>query len=472
MNLSASPWIPVRHLDGSPSLLSLNELFQQAENIRDLSVNPQERIALTRLLICLTQAACGFPEDSNDWPDTHWNLATTVPAYLKKWQDHFQLLGKGPRFLQRELPSSEKPYPLDQINFLRATGNSPTVLDHRLNDLRTPEADTALDLLVYQNFFIGGMMASKVKGNGPALKSLHTFIQDKTLAATIRANCLDEESLLTPTGRPIWEIPEDAENATRTYLGRLVPLPCRVWLEEDLSGIRIAQGFQAPELIDFARESSNSLIVGYDDKLRILRAQPERGLWRDLTALTIGRRATESESAAPPILQSHKEEYLTSGHIPLWSGELIKAVDAKILDSTESSFQLPQALFSETGRTRYDQGVKYAEIWSGKARKAAFAYGKALLVDKPDTAATLRHFWHTLDQQAHLLLETVQQPPIDPLWQDPWHTLVRQAAYNAYRAACPAGAAHSRNLLAHAAGLRAFKPSSKKIAKKATTPSS
>ena len=64
MNLTIDPWIPVERADGSRELLSLQDFFAQARELHDLAVKPHERIALMRLLLCITQVALDGPTDA------------------------------------------------------------------------------------------------------------------------------------------------------------------------------------------------------------------------------------------------------------------------------------------------------------------------------------------------------------------------------------------------------------------------
>ncbi len=67
MNLTRDPWIPAVRNDGTRDLFSLDDLFAQAHTLRDLAVKPHERIALMRLLLCITQAALDGPADEEAW---------------------------------------------------------------------------------------------------------------------------------------------------------------------------------------------------------------------------------------------------------------------------------------------------------------------------------------------------------------------------------------------------------------------
>ncbi|MDF1712190.1 MAG: type I-E CRISPR-associated protein Cse1/CasA [Akkermansiaceae bacterium] len=472
MNLVTDPFIPIRFSDGKCEHLNLCQLFQDAANITDLSVNTQERISLLRLLVGITQAALGLPPHEEAWDDFGQDLEEKVSRYLEDWKPSFELFGEDQRFLQSKLPAREKAYPINQIDYTAAAGNTATTLDHRHPSRQAGQL--ALTLLVYQNFFIGGSMASKVKGNGPSLKTLHTFLKGKNLRETILYNCIDQDTLKIPVGRPVWEKPLDAANATQTYLGRLIPAPCKVWLGENGANVQIDQGFVYPEFEEIAPETSSTVIVltfNKKEEKRLMRAQPNKGIWRDLHSLTVLSKS-KNEGRAPQILISHKFQLGGTQHLPIWCGEMIKAKDAKILDSVESSFELPAQLFENSGRELYQQGVNHADFRAKLLADAVKAYGKFLFIEKPDPSAAQRHFWHRLDQESAKLLNVVASPALLDKEKfgpssDPWSRAVHFAAVEAYQASCPA--ISSRQIQAHATGLTKLNPRKKKAAKKAAT---
>lgn len=100
MNLTTDPWIPVIGADGRQRFISLHDLFASAHELRDLSVKPHEKIALLRLLICITQAALDGPKDYYAWGTCRNSIQSAAKRYLDKWADSFELFGEGPRFLQ------------------------------------------------------------------------------------------------------------------------------------------------------------------------------------------------------------------------------------------------------------------------------------------------------------------------------------------------------------------------------------
>lgn len=460
-NLIDTPWISVRWVlpaHRNPPLVSLGDAFLRSSEIADLDCAPHERIALTRLLVCLTHAALGAPEDEDDWEGFGKEIESAVPAYLAQPAIHsrFNLLGDGPRFLQRR-PASISPedgYPLSKICFNLSSGNNPKLLDHWGEDSRPwPPAAVALALLCLQNFFVGGSMASKVKGNGPALKSLQMLLAGSSLRKTILRNCLDLKTIAETgagLGHPVWETPADGG-----LLSRLAPVSCALWLSDDFDTVFIDQGHQYLEFESY-RDPYASTETLKDDRRRLIRAKPDQGIWRDLHLLTNLTNATGS--SAPLNLQCFNRRKEIGEFTDLWVGELIKAKDAKIEDCTESSFTIPHRLFDRNGREIYAVGVAWAETISRSLYGAIKTYGSILRNEHPPVSEGQKHFWHQLDQSHRILILMAGDPQPsstaigDPGASDPWTALVRRAAVHAYESVCPH--ATPRQIQAHAAGKR------------------
>lgn len=500
-NLTSDPWIPVRWLDGRSTSVSLSELFADASKIADLAVPPHERISIMRLLVCITQAAHGAPETSNDWPGWDDVLESSVAAYLTKWRDHFNLMGDGARFLQSPI-QDDKDYPTAQMVFHFATGFSSTLLDHEGDEDRDlSPAFIARALLAYQNHFVGGSMgrAFKIKGiAGPAINALHSFLIGGNLRETIILNCIDRETLHPSIlGKPVWEGGEKSD-----YLVRLAPTPCKLWLVSEARRIKISQGdIYGIYSLSKIRETSTTIVVREVKKVPIkmlLRAKPNKGIWRDLHCITV---VQMEESHAPLTFLSHIEAH-NEGSISFWTGELIKAKDAKILDALESVFTVPFLLFTPIGQDRYQKGVGFAEKIERRLMAAVYTYGMYLSTEskikgeesdgyievvlkklrnpkrkRSQVEDALRHFWNTLDQQSGILLELLKGigTAEDPLGsanfgeaRDPWTLAVRAAANAAYEHTCPRG--NPRQYEAYAAGLRVLRPLPKKTKSTARKP--
>lgn len=482
-NLINSPWIPVRWrkdaASGTPALVSLDEAFRRISEIADLDCAPHERIALTRLLVCITHAALGAPEDDESWDGFGDDMATAVSEYLHRddIRPHFNLLGDGPRFLQSKKNSARasEGYPLCKIFFQLSSGNSPKLLDHWGEDARpwSPHA-AALGLLCLQNFFVGGSMASKVKGNGPSLKSLQMLLIGESLQTTVLRNCMDMETIKQSggvLGAPVWVAPPDGN-----LLARLAPTSCALWLSDDLASTLIDQGHQYPEFEAYRDPYATVLTI--NDNRRLLRANLEKGIWRDLHLLT---NAKSSEDTAGPLnLQSFNARRELEEETQLWVGELIKAKDAKIIDCTESTFTVPHQLFCEDGRRIYAAGIDHTENISKSLYGAIKTYWSALKHENPPISEGQKQFWHRLDQQHRTLIQLAGDPESrrgQPAFgaegaEDAWTKLVRKAAQSAFDAVCPRST--PRQIQAYANGIkpliRALYPKSKESNSKKRTP--
>ena len=470
-NLVIDPWIPVRYIDSSSERVSLETLFKDCSSIADLDCQPHERISLMRLLICVTQAELGSPDAPEDWSGFGSDLESRAVAYLKRpdIQPHFNLFGDGQRFLQGIVNENEKSYLATQMVFYFATGNSPTLLDHSGGTDRVLACDfLARTLLAYQNFFVGGSMASKVKGNGPSLKFLHSFLFGKNLKKSILLNCLDAETLADSginMGRPIWE--NNSQTSTSTYLGRLVPFSCKVRLHINRIHAWIEDGLAYPEFPE-SREPTATIAIKGDQRF-LLRADLGKGIWKDLHVVMNIQRTAANTLAAPLSLRSHMGE-LDQGELQLWLAELCKAKDAKIIDFLESHISVPVSLLNDRGRAHYESGITFADIQSNQLFGAVKQNGAALKNENPPTDEAKKQFWHALEAQCSVLLQIAGSPSIlNGLsfgeGEDDWTVAVRRAAKVAYDHVCPRQT--PRQMQAYAAGLKVLFPKPKK--KKAAT---
>jgi CRISPR system Cascade subunit CasA len=255
-------------------------------------------------------------------------------------------------------------------------------------------------------------------------------------------------------GQPVWEqMPASAadkpavENATRTYLGRLVPLTRAICIGSDGKSLLLANALDFPTYDEGFREATATIITRSNGEERApLGASLGRAPWRQLHALTV-RRFAQNTTGGPLALAN------LDGHeeFDLWVGALV-ADKAKILDTLESVFPLlPTALLEETGQRIYEDGEKYSEDTASRLWKAVFVYHKQIgdSLDRPDAKSRrdLLHstasarFWTEVEQVLQLLLDLVKDPAELGLESDysrtRWGKAVRQAARRAYELACP-----------------------------------
>ena len=503
MNLSTDPWLPVALASGQSARMSLCEVFARAHEIRDLTLRPHERIAVMRLLLCITHAALDGPANRKEWRTCRDRIAPAVAVYLARTEIEraFNLFGAGPRFLQvadLKLSKSDddEGSSSSKLDIALATGSNATLFDNAGGSNRHSNApDSALNLLTFQCFAPGGTIGVGLWGGKPTLgwkkhpkpepgksghapcipsSMLHMLLRGSSLIETIHLNLLNKELVDQSFGdnrwgRPVWEqMPVSAfdqppvENATRTYLGRLVPLTRAIRLSEDGLSLMLANALDFPGYDKGFREATATIITKSGGEQRApLGASLNRAPWRQLHALTV-RRFAQGGTGGPLALDNLNGDE----KFDLWVGALI-ADKAKVLDTLESVFShLPPMLLEDTGRRIYESGVKYSEGAASRLWKAVFVYHKKLgdSLDRPDAksrrdrlqSTAAARLWTQAEQALPLLLALVQDPAELALGDDyansRWGNAIRQAARRAYEFACPRET--SRQMQAFVTGLK------------------
>jgi CRISPR system Cascade subunit CasA len=476
MNLTINPWIPAMRNDGSRALFSLRELFAEAHQLRDLAVKPHERIALMRLLICITQAALDGPKDEADWEDCKPTIQPKVAAYLEKWERSFELFGDGPRFLQlpnlRPSKETAEGNASTKLDLTLSTGNNPTLFDNRAPEERLVNNNrAALNLLTFQCFSPGGRIGVALwngqdtpgggsSGHAPCAPSsmVHSLVQGSHLLETLRFNLLSKETIpdfYGPQGwgSPVWELPVSSvtelaavKNATGTYLGRLVPLSRAIRLNGDGGSVILANGLDYP-IYPIHREAT-ATVRKSDKELKLLPASIGRSLWRQLSAITIKRRS-DGDPVCGPIALNHDFTFLST---TLWVGAFVTD-KAKIEDVIESVYPVPTEMFTEFGRIAYERGVSFANEWEFALKNALKEFAATLKVVSPAYDQATQFFWTRLEQHLSDLFELARN--IDLVADLPackWGQAVKAAAQDSYEQSCARQT--PRQIEAYARGLR------------------
>ena len=466
MNLTIDPWIPALRADGRRELFSLQDLFARAHELRDLAVKPHERIALMRLLLCITQAAIDGPADEDAWEQCQPLIQPRVRAYLDKWRGSFELFGDGQRFLQvkpgvvaSSMPVMEKEG-ITRLNLSMASGESnATLFDNAASDVREfSNSQSALSLLTYQCY--SPLLGRGYKGRSPCADNsmLHTLLLGPTLLATLRMNLLTRETCdgcYDPhgMGRPLWEVwnsgkptKEDEEILTQSYLGRLVPLARSIWLESQTE-ISLANGLAYDGFLDSGFREATATVVSTKTKLWILKARTDRAIWRELASVCVKIRQIDGVSGPLAFRNPLREN-----DIVIWSGGLISD-QAKIQDAIEAVYSLPTGLFNDMGRAAYERGVKHADEADQALWKAVNAYAKSLKVDKPAYDRARQSFWTRVEQHLSDLFDLARNINlVADLPNCAWGQAVHAAATTAYEQSCPRQT--PRQIEAYALGLR------------------
>lgn len=504
MNLTTEPWIPVVWANGQPGTVSLCETFERGEYIRDLAVRPHERIAVMRLLICITQAALDGPADQDDWKACRSRIAPAALDYLKRWHKSFELLGDGPRFLQVEglkrlagKDDDDEDNSTSKLDLALATGNNSTLFDNSGGlDRDFSARRLALNALTFQCFSPGGRIGvaewhkTLTPGKGSsdhapciAGSMLHAVVRGDNLVDTIHRNLMTREQVANffgqnTWGKPVWEhmpakLSDKAaiQNATQTYLGRIVPLSRSIRLVDDCQSLVLANGLEYAPYPQW-REPTATIVtrqIKNQPTRVVLPASVEKAAWRELHALVVIA-VDKNSNGGPAALQNVADGVA----FDLWVGGLA-ANKAKLVDTTESVFYIPAQLLDEDGDGQrvYEAGVRWAVNSAFRLGRAVCTYHREL-GDNLDRAElrdrrqqiqnkATAQFWTDIEQAVPQLLDIAANPEqlsAKNEWhKTDWGKAVWVAMRAAYEHACPHD--RPRQMRAYALGLNTLYSTSK-----------
>lgn len=501
MNLTTGKWIPVVWANGLADKVSLLDVFQQGSEIQDLAVRPHERIALMRLLICIAQAALDGPKDREEWRRSRDRLSGAAVDYLRKWAHAFELFGDGQRFLQVEgvvsakTDTNDDPPLASKMDTALATGNASTLFDNGGGSERAFEpARLSLMLLTFQCFGPGGLLSeclwrgtkTKKAGNvaAPCLagKMIQTFLYDReSLRTSVYMNLLHREqvALFQAWGVPVWEKmpqgPTDAtaiENASRTYLGRLVPACRAVRLAANGRSMIWGSLISYPNFADSQwRDPAATIFLRKQKDGEPVRTQlagdVKRAVWRELHSISVLNKADQNGLGGPLALMNADD---LEG-VDIVSGAVVHEPmkTTNTVDVIESVLHVPRGMLGEVGQTRYSDGVNFAES-CGRRLTAAVSLWHRALHDELERAEFRKrgnlvkhkaasHYWTAIEQKVPMLLALVEDPtPLRPegaerdVWAATnWGKALAHAARDAYDLACPRGT--PRQMKAYVLGL-------------------
>jgi len=506
-NLIDEPWIPV----ADKGLASLMEVFTDT-GLPELGGNPLQKIAITKLLLAIAQAAI-TPEDQQHWEQLGVaGISEKVARYLSEKHDLFFLYGPKPflQFIQvyklglvnSELKSkkkkSEKPKARGYNLFApEYPNNNTTILFDAAMVLKFTDYQKAQILITIQGHALAG------KQNDPAIVLspnhqkkggaspgtgidraglLHTFLGGSSVIETVWLNLLTREQIrennLPEIGVPPWEhmptgeIDERAEKIKTCYTGRLVPLNRFCYLTEDR--LFCTEGIVHPFLEDghldisaaADRSKSNWKALWTDAKKRP---------WRELASLLSYVYASEPSGYECHLLTMCLPRARNAvPQFQIWSGGLgvQKKMDGQNVsgkgDFVDSSIQLDTTIIQGGVWFKTLQNeIQNLEKLSGIIYKCTAGYYTLLTVDGSNHAAAAANlFWQKCEPHAQELIDACASESEVRL-----HTIKKAIvhyAHQCYNRYCPHDTA--RQLDAWAANrpnLKNFLPNNKLLAKDA-----
>ncbi|MDD5328428.1 MAG: type I-E CRISPR-associated protein Cse1/CasA [Sulfuricella sp.] len=502
MNVAFDPWIPVIVNSGKRELASLYAVLAEGEKFADLAVRPHERVALMRLFLCVVHAALKGPKDYDEWCEVPKRLPDAVRTYLTDWKDSFELFHEKKPWLQvaelngveKEGGESGKTSPVALLDFELATGNNSTLNDHggQMGFRPIKPERIALNLLTFQNFSSGGgspvaqwkMIKTSQVGNpdAPCLSQsmAHCLFRGRSVAETLHFNLPTFETIGNAyrafstdkkkgdsysdlaLGRPVWEnFPKSPEkevdgviNATKTYIGRLVPISRWIRLIHDSDQMYCCNGFKYDTYKDgFPSEPTAAVrVITKKDKKgietterRVVKVEPTRALWRELSSLLVKRSAdglggplamvnapnTEFDFHVCAIIRDQASMDIAvesvfhiapafQANFPIYQAEVIRA--------EERSRKLRWAI--EDYRSTIDND------WISRVKRTQ-AKEQSALKDKLAQGAFLS-YWTAVEKNLPLLMTHIEAIGTDAAipTREAWRKMLFSAACDAYRIVC------------------------------------
>ena len=468
-NLIDEPWIPVV----DRGRVSLRQIFGRSD-LRGLSGNPVQKIALTKLLLAICQAAC-TPDDDAQWRELGAEgLADRCLAYLERWHERFYLYGETP-FLQMPAIAAAERKSYGTVMPEVATGNT-TVLNHGQVERELTDAEKAVLLVSLMGFALGGKKTDNSvvlspsyagkrndKGKpstgkpGPAVAHmglLHNSLQGATLWQTLWLNLLTSQQIeqcqrySQGVGVPPWEqMPagEDcavARQLKASLMGRLLPL-CRFCLLA-ADGLHYSEGILHSNYKDGICDPT----VAVNDSGKEPKAMwvnSEKRPWRDLTALL--SLYAQEKTQGFQCLQLSAGIQRAAGAVDefaVWSGGLQVSSNAGEQyasgsdDFVDSTFWLESKYLGETWLSQLQLEMNALDELAKNLYGRVIAYFKTQLVDGAKLAAQATHlFWQLCEKDFQSLMNHCAEKEGN---REVRQTLRRRfAAYieQAYDSCCP-----------------------------------
>jgi len=229
-NLIDNPWIPCKFVDGAKTLISLQELFNNAGKIEDLdSDNPLVNGSLFRLLIAIIHRAVNGPVDIAAWKNLWVNaefppeILLLINSYLKKWHDRFFVFHKEYPFYQIPDLNEAKATTIAILAPQLASGANATLFNHCVDQYPMKISfDKAIRWVVaIQNFALGGLntpydsiritKTNKSATGAPLAQAALVIITGRTLYKTLLLNLHQYNPFknipykVSGDDKPIWE---------------------------------------------------------------------------------------------------------------------------------------------------------------------------------------------------------------------------------------------------------------------------
>ena len=372
-NLLDEPWIPVRDAAGEVHDVNLADALLHAAEFAGLAeTSPPNLIALYRVLLAIVHRALATRQ--GQWRDTDragWFQeglpSRALKEYLEIYRNRFWLFHPDEPFMQVPAlatapETKDKRKPWTQISLEGASGSTPVVFDHSLDDAPQPisYAQACRNLLGYLQFTPGGLVKTfRVADKAGALADSAAILPiGATLEKTLIL-ALHPWVAFTDADLPAWELPAptiaDLCAAARLQTGvndRYSRLTRAVLLESDDTAstvryLRFGEGLAQGD-DDNLRDPMACYRFNKDGKALRVSFQEGRAVWRDLPSLVPD---TSGRFDLPPAvlgwaINLYDALGLWEAPVPVMSAGLASD-QAKLLRWRAERIELPRALLAD-----------------------------------------------------------------------------------------------------------------------------
>ncbi|NJK59596.1 MAG: type I-E CRISPR-associated protein Cse1/CasA [Oscillatoriales cyanobacterium SM2_1_8] len=297
-NLVEQPWIPVVDRRWQIQEISLMALLETWQDWREIQAeNPPTTYALYRFLLAILHRAYQGPTDLDHWEEIRQDNGKRAIAYLREYQECFDLLHPERPFMQDRAIANNESTPVYSFAEMQAD-NTSTVFshEHQHSNYSISFSQAARLLIRLQGFDPTSLRGfyPQCKGNRSAastttINAANVLVYDVNLQKILLQNLMQYDpegeipSAVQGEDQPSWETSyggPPAKTIPRGLIHYLTYPWRRLWLQcaaEKVTGIAITMGDSLPEAIS---ASQWECAIAYRED-KPVRLSLDKQLWRD-----------------------------------------------------------------------------------------------------------------------------------------------------------------------------------------------
>ncbi len=295
-NLTQEPWMPVVSQERQYKEVSLIELFENWEELREIQAdNPPTTLAIYRFMLAILHRAYQGPKNVDHWEEIQQDNGKQAIAYLNQWRDRFDLFHPQHPFMQDAGIAEEDAGEVYLASVLHGN-NTSTVFCHEHQwssaELTVPEA--ARLVLRLHSFDTGGRKKGATDSAAvlPMMDAANVLVRGNNLCETLLLNLVeydpdrDKPSAVTGDDLPCWErqYQKPKERIPAGYIDYLTYQWRRVKLfaqDENVVRVALHPGDRVPKDVSTSQWECGIAYTKTKNGLMTVRLNQSRSLWRD-----------------------------------------------------------------------------------------------------------------------------------------------------------------------------------------------